>query len=152
MRSNQVDGPAAVDAVGIDRVEASAVVHVGHTRYDPLGDISAAQDDPSLIEDLDDIALLKAAFSRGRGMQPNRFILIAVLAADFHGTNLTVPDHIVTLGVHAPAAVIGHAEQRIFLSPFAAQALIMALAAFYPFRIRADAPGRWGSTSEDRWR
>ncbi len=135
-RGDGVDRAAAVEARGADEVRPRAVVDGDHSRHDPLPHERAAQDATALVVDPDDVAVLDAPRLGIRGVHPARLVHVAVEALDLAGHSLPRPGDVVALGVHPPAAVVGHDQQRIRQRPLARDALVVGDALLDPLRVR----------------
>jgi len=101
------------------------VVDAHHSRHDPLGHIGAGQHHPSLVVDADHIAVLDAPGGGIPGVHPQRLILVAVGGPDLTRFDLPQPGHVVVLGVHPPARVVAHDQQRVLLAPLRAEGLLV---------------------------
>ena len=111
------------------------MVHIAGVGDQPLGHVRAAQHDALFIEYLDDVPVPDPALFRLAGVHPAGLVLITVLAADLHGLHFAVPDDVVALRVHPPAAVVRHAQQRVLLCTFAGERLVVRAALLDPFGI-----------------
>ena len=67
---NSIDGAAAFDFTGLDGIVAGAVVHIYHAGTQPFGHVSAAEYNPPLIIDLDDIPAFDIPLLSLRGVYP----------------------------------------------------------------------------------
>jgi len=136
MWGDGIDGTAAVEFAGDDGVISGAVVDIGDTRPDTLGDVGAAEDGPSLVENLDDVAVLDTPLFGFRRVYPDRFIQVAIRTLYLAGYDLVEPVKIIKLGMHSPPRVVGLTEQGVLLGPLKLPAFLMGFTIRYPVRYR----------------
>ena len=136
MRADGIDGAASIQFPGYDRIIPGAMVNIDNAGHNSLGDIGPAEDLASLVEDIDHIPVLDAPLRGIDGMNPDRFIEIAVRALNFAGLDFMEPVDIIELGMDSPSGMVGDHQQRIFFGSLAGNPFIMEVALFNPVGYR----------------